>query len=94
MARRINYSKQWRSGVELLNVDGEDMANLDVREPRPLLVWENVCTLASKERPVITVLSPSLNNKPGPEPGDLARDGAREIRKCNGRDNEQGEDWL
>jgi len=73
-------------------MDREDTAILDVGEPHPLLVRVNVCTIVSKERPVIMVLSPSLHNKPGPEPGDLARDGAREIRKCNGRDNEQGED--
>ena len=92
MARRINYSEQWRLRVGLLNVDGEDTAILDVRELCPLIVWVNLHTIVSKERPVIMVLSPSLHNKPGPEPGDLARDGAREIRKCNGRDNEQGED--
>jgi len=72
-------------------MDGEDTAILDVRELCPLIVWVNLHTIVSKERPVIMVLS-SLHNKPGPELGDLAWDGAREIHKCNGRDDEQGED--
>ena len=36
-------------------------------------------TIVSMEQLEITVLSPGLHNIPGPKPGDLAQDGAREI---------------